>query len=120
VLLTITFPRLRIIWSSSPYATSDIFLDFKKNQPEPDPHKAIAIGGEDGTDEAGAVNQSAEDLLRSLPGVTSKNYKYIMGRVGSVKELCELELSEMQEIMGNEPGKVCHEFLHHGLKNRLS
>ncbi|KAK7040936.1 DNA repair protein RAD16 [Paramarasmius palmivorus] len=41
VLLTLTFPRLRIIWSSSPYATADIFKDLKKDRSEPDPVKAI-------------------------------------------------------------------------------
>jgi len=31
VLLTITFPRLRIIWSSNPIATVEIFQDLKVN-----------------------------------------------------------------------------------------
>src|SRR6266545_7309276 len=46
ILLTLTFPRLRIIWSSSPYATSDIFNDLKANNPEPEPMKAITIGAD--------------------------------------------------------------------------
>ena len=32
VLLTLTFPRVRIIWSSSPYATAEIFKDLKKDR----------------------------------------------------------------------------------------
>src|SRR6266536_308490 len=32
VLLTIAFPRLKIIWSSSPYQTAEIFEELKKNQ----------------------------------------------------------------------------------------
>lgn len=31
VLLTITFPRLKIIWSSNPIATVEIFQDLKVN-----------------------------------------------------------------------------------------
>jgi len=36
VLLTLAFPRLRIIWSSSPYQTAEIFSELKKQQDEPD------------------------------------------------------------------------------------
>lgn len=36
VMLTIAFPRLKIIWSSSPYQTAEIFEELKKNQDEPD------------------------------------------------------------------------------------
>jgi DNA excision repair protein ERCC-4 len=113
VLLTIAFPKLRIIWSSSPYATADIFAEFKKNNPEPDPQLAITIGAEDGGgDEGEAVNQLAEEILRALPGVTQKNYRAIMNRVGSLRELCELSLKELQSIIGDEPGKACHTFIH--------
>lgn len=44
VLLTLTFPRLKIIWSSSPYQTAEIFAELKKNNPEPDPIKAVQTG----------------------------------------------------------------------------
>lgn len=76
MLLTLTFPRLRIIWSSSPYATSDIFADLKLNRDEPD----AAIAGTVGADEVGdvgsgdreaTVNQTPQELLRSLPGIVS-------------------------------------------------
>ena len=76
VLLALTFPRLRIIWSSSPYATSDIFADLKTNRDEPDATKAGAIGAEEAGEtlpgEAEAtVNQTPQELLRSLPGIVS-------------------------------------------------
>ncbi|CUA73275.1 DNA excision repair protein ERCC-4 [Rhizoctonia solani] len=112
VLLTLAFPKLRIIWSSSPYATADIFTEFKKNNKEPDPQVAITVGAEEAGDENPAVNQLAEEMLRALPGVTQKNYRGIMNRVGSLREFCELSLRQMQDIMGDEPGKACHTFLH--------
>ena len=118
VLLTLAFPRLRIIWSSSPHATALIFADLKSNNFEPDPTTAITIGTEDGDAVESGENAAAEDLLRSLPGVGTKNYRYVMGKVGSVRELCELDLAGIQELLGVEPGKKCFEFLHHGFKNR--
>jgi DNA excision repair protein ERCC-4 len=116
VLLTLTFPRVRIIWSSSPYATAEIFNDLKLHNSEPDPSKAISVGAEDDADVGAGVNATAEELLRSLPGITAKNARYVMGKVGSVGELCALKLEEVQDILGVEPGKACWEFIHRGEK----
>ncbi|KAF6752030.1 hypothetical protein DFP72DRAFT_462496 [Ephemerocybe angulata] len=114
VLLTLSFPRLRIIWSSSPFATSEIFGDLKKDRPEPDPTKAIATGADDDPDAGAGVNTAAEELLRCLPGITPKNVKYVMSRVRNVRELCEMSLERVQDILGVEPGKACWEFIHKG------
>ncbi|TFY68418.1 hypothetical protein EVJ58_g1023 [Rhodofomes roseus] len=118
VLLTLTFPRLRIIWSSSPYATADIFRDLKANSPEPDPTKAIVVGAEEDPDAGAGVNAVAEELVQSLPGITAKNVKHVMSKVESVLELCELSLVQMQELLGAEPGKACWDFIHSGERQR--
>lgn len=114
VLLTLSFPRLRIIWSSSPFASAEIFNDLKLNNPEPDPSQAIAIGAEEDPDVGAGVNAAAEELLRSLPGVTAKNVKYVMSKVGCVRELCEMNREGVQGILGVEPGNACWEFMHRG------
>ncbi|KAG1854454.1 hypothetical protein DFJ58DRAFT_787993 [Suillus subalutaceus] len=114
VLLMLHFPRVRIIWSSSPYGTADIFNDLKVNAFEPDPNRAIAIGAEEDPDAGAGINAAAEELLRCLPGVTAKNVKYVMGKVGSVRELCELDRKGVQGILGVEPGNACYDFMHRG------
>ena len=43
-LLTLHFPRLRIIWSRSLHASADIFRALKSNQDEPDALLAASIG----------------------------------------------------------------------------
>lgn len=43
-LLALHFPRLRIIWSRSLHATTEIFASLKANQDEPDETKAIRVG----------------------------------------------------------------------------
>jgi DNA excision repair protein ERCC-4 len=118
VLLTLHFPRVRIIWSSSAYATTDIFSDLKMNNAEPDPSRAIAIGAEEDPDVGAGVNAAAEELLRCIPGVTVKNVKYVMSKVGSVRELCELGREEVQGILGVEPGNLCWNFIHRGEQTR--
>ena len=114
VLLTLAFPRVRILWSSSPYATADIFKDLKSNSREPDYAAAVAVGADSDPAAGQAMHGPAEDLLHTLPGITAKNAGYVMNRVRSMRELCELPLEQLQDILGNEPGKTCWEFLHWG------
>ncbi|GAA6007740.1 ssDNA endodeoxyribonuclease RAD1 [Rhodotorula paludigena] len=121
VLLTISFPKLRLIWSSSPYQTVEIFRDLKENRDEPDPAKAVLVGVE--TDEGGVAaegtlsaeagfNIAPQEMLRALPGVSSKNYRYLSSQVENMEKLVQLELNEVQALIGNEPGKQLHGFIH--------
>nr|CAG4643819.1 EOG090X03DI [Lepidurus arcticus] len=43
ILLTLHFPKLRILWSPSPYATAEIFDELKRGRDEPDPAKAASL-----------------------------------------------------------------------------
>ncbi|CAG8468790.1 14528_t:CDS:10 [Cetraspora pellucida] len=109
VMLTLTFPRVKIIWSSSPHATVQIFEDLKESRDQPDLETAQSIGveNEDITD----YNLSPQDILRALPGITAKNYKHIMSKVENLRELTELSLRELQILIGAENGKTLYEFL---------
>ncbi|KAF5368136.1 hypothetical protein D9615_010212 [Tricholomella constricta] len=117
-LLTLTFPRARIIWSSSPYATTEIFKDLKTNNAEPDPAKAIIVGADDDTEAGAGINAAAEELLWCLPGINAKNIKHVMNRISTVRELCEMDIFQVQDLLGVEPGKLCWEFMHRGETNR--
>ncbi len=44
VLLTLHFPRLRLLWSRSLHATADLFRALKEGRDEPDALAAAAIG----------------------------------------------------------------------------
>ena len=114
VLLTLAFPRVRVLWSSSPYATADIFKDLKANSREPDYAAAVAVGADSDPAAGQGMHGPAEELLHTLPGITARNAGYVMSRVRSMRELCELRLDQVQDILGNGPGKACWEFLHWG------
>ncbi|PWN26961.1 hypothetical protein BDZ90DRAFT_260642 [Jaminaea rosea] len=108
VMLTISFPRLRIIWSSSPYHTADIFSELKTTYDEPDPVKVAAIGlsttsgegagaGAGGAGGAGVAgtgeyessfNLTPQDMLLAMPGITTKNVRHVMNSVRDLRELC--------------------------------
>lgn len=76
--------------------------------------KAVAIGADDDPEAGAGVNGAAEELLRCLPGITAKNVKHVMSNINTVHDLCEMDISEVQAILGVDPGKKCYEFMHHG------
>ncbi|CAG8504551.1 10589_t:CDS:10 [Paraglomus brasilianum] len=117
VLLTLAFPRLAIIWSSSPYATVEIFEDLKKSHEEPDAEKAMAIGVEEGEETDSMYNANSQDVLRALPGITSKNYKRVMTQVENLKELSEMTLEQCQKLIGDNNGKMLYEFFRNNVKD---
>ena len=43
VLLTLHFPKLRILWCSSPSEAAEIFEELKENAPQPDAAFAMSI-----------------------------------------------------------------------------
>ncbi|KAI9143822.1 hypothetical protein BKA69DRAFT_1155170 [Paraphysoderma sedebokerense] len=110
VLLLITFPQLKVVWSSSPWATAEIFEDLKKNQEQPDPDYAALIGVENTEEIDSMYNICPQDILRTLPGITSKNYKMVMNKVESVYELSHMSLQELQDLIGIEPGKQLYDY----------
>ena len=110
-LLTLAFPRLKIIWSSSPYQTAEIFDELKKQQEEPDPFKAVQVGlvaGEDPSDQS--FNQTPQDMLRAVPGMTEKNLSRITLEVGNVAEVSNLSEPELEPMIGKEAGRQVHRF----------
>ena len=117
VMLTIHFPRLRIIWSSSPYQTVQIFEELKKQQEEPDPYKAVMIGLEEGEDpETGRTfNQDPMDMLRAIPGITEKNIVRLGLQTNSIQELANVEEGELDEMLGRDVGRQIWRFFNREL-----
>ncbi|XP_036339541.1 DNA repair endonuclease XPF [Rhagoletis pomonella] len=114
-LLTIHFPKLRLIWSPSPYATAQLFEELKLGKPQPDPKQAAAVG----IDEAGSsteelkYNPNIYDFLLRLPGVNTRNVHMLMRQGGSLKELLrrtQVELGEMLDSQEN--GRMLWDALH--------
>ncbi|KAH6679440.1 hypothetical protein B0J14DRAFT_297512 [Halenospora varia] len=111
VLLTLAFPKLRIIWSSSPYQTAEIFESLKTQEPEPDPIAAVRIGLEGGQKaEDQTFNREPQDMLRIVPGVSGKNIKHLILEMGSLKEVANATLEELDPIIGKEAGRAIHRF----------
>lgn len=111
VLLTLAFPHLRIIWSSSPYQTAEIFEELKKQQDEPDPMRAVQIGLEAGEEAEGQTfNQLPQDMLRAVPGVTPKNVGPLTLEVESLHDLANMEEDRIDVMVGREAARQIRRF----------
>ncbi|KAI9232401.1 MAG: DNA repair protein [Podila humilis] len=110
VLLTLAFPTLRLIWSSSVHATVEIFEDLKRSEDEPDVAAAQAVGVDPDQEIDSAFNLTPQDILRSLPGITSKNYKQVMSSVQNIRELAELDMASLSAMLGEGPAQTLWNF----------
>ncbi|KAB8336870.1 hypothetical protein FH972_021178 [Carpinus fangiana] len=111
VLLTLAFPRLRIIWSSSPYQTAQIFEELKKGADEPDPLRAVQIGLQAGEEaEQQTFSQAPQDMLRVVPGVTPSNHGVVTLEVESIQTLANMEPEMLEGMIGREAGRQIGRF----------
>lgn len=106
VLLTLAFPKLRIIWSSSPYQTAEIFEVLKSQEEEPDPVAAVRAGlDKDAKAEDQAFNQEPQDMLAIVPGVTPQNMSTLVMKTESIREVANMEAQELEVLVGKTAGR---------------
>ncbi|KAG1650998.1 DNA repair endonuclease XPF [Nymphon striatum] len=118
VLLTLHFPKLRIMWSPNPYATAELIEELKADRPQPDASKALAISSEASTEiPAEIYNYTSQNLLSKLPGVNQKNLKTMLRKGQSLPELCEMTKDELNQILENTTQSCA---LFDGFHQRLS
>lgn len=111
VLLTLAFPKLRIIWSSSPYQTAEIFESLKAQEEEPDPIAAVQAGlDRDMRAEDQAFNQEPQEMLAIVPGVTPKNIKNLVLETENVREVANMTEKELEPLVGKTAGRAIHGF----------
>ncbi|XP_023935382.2 DNA repair endonuclease XPF isoform X2 [Bicyclus anynana] len=102
-LLTIHFPRLKLVWSPSPYATAELFYELKQGKNNPNVEEALALSGDTtAEDHFERYNILVHDFVQKLPGVTSKNITRLMNRGISLDHLITLTQEQLQEIIENK------------------
>jgi DNA excision repair protein ERCC-4 len=116
VLLTLAFPRLRIIWSSSPYQTAEIFEGLKTQEPEPDPIAAVRAGlDKDMRAEDQVFNLEPHEMLGVVPGVTPQNLKNLTLKTENVREVANMMIEELDPLIGREAARKVHGFFNRNL-----
>ncbi|XP_054274769.1 DNA repair endonuclease XPF-like [Macrosteles quadrilineatus] len=116
-LLTIHFPRLRLVWSPSPYATAQLFHELKEGKDEPVASVAAAVGLEGTTLEDDVhiekYNTAIHDFVSKLPGVNTKNLTMLMNRGQSLDHLMTLSQEELSEMLSNsQNAELLYKALH--------
>ncbi|XP_049419088.1 DNA repair endonuclease XPF [Epinephelus fuscoguttatus] len=114
-LLTLHFPRLRILWCPSPHATAELFLELKKGHLEPDAAAAQAVTAESDTvaESADLYNPGPYDFLLKMPGVNTKNCRVLIKSADSLADLAKFSQEKLAEILENATNaKLLYEFLH--------
>ncbi|KYK59783.1 MUS38-like protein [Drechmeria coniospora] len=111
VLLTLAFPKLRIIWSSSPYQTAEIFESLKTQEDEPDPIAAVQAGlDKDMQAEDQAFNREPQEMLAIVPGVTPKNIKNLVLETTNLREVANMDEKELEPLVGKTAAKAIDGF----------
>lgn len=107
--LVMNFPALRIVWSSSPLQTVNIILDLKLGREQPDPMKAINLGGNMRRNANRDINKiTAQEInlkkfseLLKIPGLSKIDYFNIRKRVKSFDKLKKMSLQNLIDITGD-------------------
>ncbi|XP_067224956.1 DNA repair endonuclease XPF [Chanodichthys erythropterus] len=117
-LLTLHFPRLRLLWCPSPYVTAELFQELKNGRPEPDAVAAQAVTAESETvtESADLYNPGPYDFLLRMPGVSVKNFKSLIKHASCLADLITFSQERLSEILGSSSNaRQLYEFLHNSM-----
>jgi DNA excision repair protein ERCC-4 len=143
-LLMMHFPKLRLLWSRSPYETLKLFKRLKSNHEEVDVAKAVAIGSNESidallmggagnnndnnanTDDGSAkddvqqvavdINEAGKDMLLRLPGITMHNARKVMSACDTIAELASFPREEMKRLLGPLAGQKLFTFFNQNME----
>ncbi|KAJ2392425.1 DNA repair protein RAD16, partial [Coemansia sp. RSA 2611] len=117
-MLVLTFPCLRIVWSSSTYEAASIFTELKRDAAEPDIDRAVAMGQDDSSVEKESIYASHPiSLLQSLPGVTLRNYQALANKFKSISDICAASKDDLVSVLGMEAAIKLYEFIRNSSAN---
>ena len=57
-----------------------------------------------------SFNREPQDMLRVVPGVTGKNIKNLVVEMGSLKEVANATVNELEPAVGKEAGRQIYRF----------
>ncbi|GFE55531.1 DNA repair protein [Babesia ovis] len=130
-ILCCNYPKLRVIWSQSPDNSAAIVMALKKGRSEPDVATnsmviatARGISAVENGERQLIVRRKPEDvknrdalrILRRIPGVTSYNIGEILSRVGSLRQLSEMEEADLCQFLPPCNAKAIFNFFNQDIR----
>lgn len=118
-LLTLHFPKLRLVWSPSPFATAELFQELKEGKSQPISSEAGAVGLEAGQNfDEEIYNAIIKDFMSKLPGVTTQNILNLLNKGQSLTHMLKMALQELKAITGNsQDAETLYNALHKKVKS---
>jgi DNA excision repair protein ERCC-4 len=80
---------------------------------EPNMEAAMAIGVENESTADTVYSITPSDMIKTLPGVTFRNHRYVMSNVPSMRALVNLSAEELVKLLGTEAGTSLYEFINY-------
>jgi DNA excision repair protein ERCC-4 len=118
-LLVLSFPNLKMLWSRHAAATTDIFKSIMVGHDEVDLSKAVSAGMEsnasnlEGNDENDRdLRATAQEMLLSLPGINTNNFRAVMNEVESIASLSAMSEKDLSPLIGPGNAKKLFHFFH--------
>jgi len=117
-LLTLHFPKLRILWSPSAHATAELFHELKQGREQPDAGTAATLGVDIIDDfNSEKYNPQVRDFVAKLPGITTKNIFGILNNCKNLIDLMDLTQEQISEYIGSQQSAaVLYSALHDAIE----
>lgn len=119
VLLLLSFPKLGLLWSPSPWFTAQLFLDLQKNEQPPDPYQAMSKA-----DSSNIMIKrgdplfdiTTERMMTFIPGMTFLYQDIIREKFVSIKELASKTQTELDVTLGPSVSEQIYSFFHRDIE----
>ncbi|KAF5287071.1 hypothetical protein FQA39_LY16056 [Lamprigera yunnana] len=102
LLLTMHFPKLKIVWSASPYASAQLFEEMKADKEQPNIEYVTKLGTEKDLDLIETkYNVNIYDFVYKLPGITAKNIDRFLKKCKNLDNVVKMSEDELKEVLEN-------------------
>ncbi|KAF2886211.1 hypothetical protein ILUMI_19961 [Ignelater luminosus] len=102
LLLTLHFPKLKIVWSASPYASAQLFEELKAGKEQPNIQYAAALGNEHDIDIIETkYNSNIYDFIQKLPGINSKNIDGFLRQCKNLDNVINMSEEDLKNVLEN-------------------
>ncbi|XP_005095873.1 DNA repair endonuclease XPF [Aplysia californica] len=114
-MLTMHFPKLRLLWCPSPYASAELFEELKAGRPQPNAEIAMTVtaSSSEVPEWNDKYNHGPQDFVLRMPGINSKNFFNILNKFRDLHEVSEASLEELTQALGSAThAQQLYDFLH--------
>ncbi|CAM9016752.1 unnamed protein product [Wickerhamomyces anomalus] len=110
--LVLKYPKMKILWSSSPYQTTELIMELKASREEPDIVKAVNAGLKEDKQRANDdTSSNIVTLLQNVPGITNIDFYSIMRKVKDTSKLVEMTRDELVQTVGEDLGEKIYDHI---------